>query len=141
MSSWLYAVTCCVMQRTGAAIHSASTCHWDKGNDGACTCVQMTLSRVSVQMHVCSSSTPLFERNVFRYYTPLPSGDFVRESNFSNTGRFVKCSRDMFFDLPRTQSQTIVLLVGRGVLTAPRNGFCLHACFERVLLVVCDDFG
>lgn len=32
-----YVVTCSIMQKTGAALHTASSCYWDSGTDGTCT--------------------------------------------------------------------------------------------------------
>mmetsp|Transcript_2225 Transcript_2225/g.4973 ORF Transcript_2225/g.4973 Transcript_2225/m.4973 type:complete len:123 (-) Transcript_2225:85-453(-) len=34
-----YVVTCMIMQRNGAGIHSATSCWWDAGNDGQLTYV------------------------------------------------------------------------------------------------------
>lgn len=35
--SFKYVVTCSIMQKTGAALHTASSCYWDSGTDGTCT--------------------------------------------------------------------------------------------------------
>lgn len=35
--SFKYVVTCSVMQKTGAALHTASSCYWDSATDGTCT--------------------------------------------------------------------------------------------------------
>eukprot|EP00161_Ancyromonas_sigmoides_P000621 TRINITY_DN1047_c0_g1_i1.p2 TRINITY_DN1047_c0_g1~~TRINITY_DN1047_c0_g1_i1.p2 ORF type:complete len:132 (-),score=99.21 TRINITY_DN1047_c0_g1_i1:48-392(-) len=32
-----YVVTCLVMQRNGAGLHTASSCYWDNTTDGSCT--------------------------------------------------------------------------------------------------------
>lgn len=32
-----YIVTSTIMQKTGAGLHTASTCYWDNNNDGSCT--------------------------------------------------------------------------------------------------------
>lgn len=32
-----YVVTAVIMQRTGAGLHTASTCYWDTRTDGSCT--------------------------------------------------------------------------------------------------------
>uniref|UniRef100_A0A0A9WVY5 Dynein light chain Tctex-type 1 n=1 Tax=Lygus hesperus TaxID=30085 RepID=A0A0A9WVY5_LYGHE len=32
-----YIVTCTIMQKTGAGLHSASSCYWDNTTDGSCT--------------------------------------------------------------------------------------------------------
>ena len=32
-----YIVTCIIMQKTGAGLHTASSCYWDNGSDGSCT--------------------------------------------------------------------------------------------------------
>lgn len=32
-----YIVTCSIMQKTGAGIHTASSCYWDSATDGTCT--------------------------------------------------------------------------------------------------------
>ena len=34
-----YVVTCCIMQRNGAGIHSATSCYWDAGTDAFLTYV------------------------------------------------------------------------------------------------------
>ncbi|XP_078264705.1 dynein light chain Tctex-type 1-like [Rhinoraja longicauda] len=31
------AVTCAVMQKSGAGLHTASSCYWDSSTDGSCT--------------------------------------------------------------------------------------------------------
>uniref|UniRef100_M3ZW26 Dynein light chain Tctex-type 3 n=2 Tax=Xiphophorus TaxID=8082 RepID=M3ZW26_XIPMA len=32
-----YIVTCSVMQKTGAGLHTANSCYWDTSMDGSCT--------------------------------------------------------------------------------------------------------
>lgn len=32
-----YIVTCVIMQKNGAGLHTASSCFWDNGTDGSCT--------------------------------------------------------------------------------------------------------
>ncbi|XP_037552642.1 dynein light chain Tctex-type 1 [Nematolebias whitei] len=32
-----YIVTCAVMQKTGAGLHTANSCYWDTALDGSCT--------------------------------------------------------------------------------------------------------
>lgn len=32
-----YVVTCSIMQKTGAGLHTASSCFWDSSTDGTCT--------------------------------------------------------------------------------------------------------
>lgn len=32
-----YIVTCVIMQKTGAGLHTASSCFWDNTTDGSCT--------------------------------------------------------------------------------------------------------
>ena len=32
-----FAVTCTIMQKNGAGLHTASTCFWDNATDGSCT--------------------------------------------------------------------------------------------------------
>lgn len=32
-----YIVTCIIMQKTGAGLHTASSCYWDNTTDGSCT--------------------------------------------------------------------------------------------------------
>ncbi|KAH1010864.1 hypothetical protein HUJ05_005102 [Dendroctonus ponderosae] len=32
-----YVVTCSIMQKTGAGLHTASSCYWDSATDGTCT--------------------------------------------------------------------------------------------------------
>ncbi|KAK9503220.1 hypothetical protein O3M35_011838 [Rhynocoris fuscipes] len=32
-----YIVTCTIMQKNGAGLHSASSCYWDNTTDGSCT--------------------------------------------------------------------------------------------------------
>ncbi|CAH1367122.1 hypothetical protein MTP99_008364 [Tenebrio molitor] len=32
-----YVVTCSIMQKTGAGLHTASSCYWDSTTDGTCT--------------------------------------------------------------------------------------------------------
>ncbi|EEB20358.1 dynein light chain Tctex-type, putative [Pediculus humanus corporis] len=32
-----YIVSCTIMQKTGAALHTASSCYWDNNTDGSCT--------------------------------------------------------------------------------------------------------
>ncbi|XP_066104165.1 dynein light chain Tctex-type 1-like isoform X2 [Saccopteryx bilineata] len=32
-----YIVTCVIMQKNGAGLHSASSCFWDSSTDGSCT--------------------------------------------------------------------------------------------------------
>merc|ERR1712176_728937 len=32
-----YIVTCNIMQKNGAGLHTASSCFWDNGTDGSCT--------------------------------------------------------------------------------------------------------
>ncbi|XP_065650022.1 dynein light chain Tctex-type 1-like [Hydra vulgaris] len=32
-----YIVTCVIMQKNGAGLHTASSCYWDNGSDGSCT--------------------------------------------------------------------------------------------------------
>lgn len=33
----LFAVTCTIMQKNGAGLHTASSCYWDNVTDGSCT--------------------------------------------------------------------------------------------------------
>lgn len=35
--SFKYVVTCSIMQKTGAGLHTASSCYWDSATDGTCT--------------------------------------------------------------------------------------------------------
>ncbi|XP_003966694.1 dynein light chain Tctex-type 3-like [Takifugu rubripes] len=35
--AYKYIVTCAVMQKTGAGLHSANSCYWDTSMDGSCT--------------------------------------------------------------------------------------------------------
>ncbi|KAB0795887.1 hypothetical protein PPYR_09948 [Photinus pyralis] len=35
--SFKYVVTCSIMQKTGAGLHTASSCYWDSSTDGTCT--------------------------------------------------------------------------------------------------------
>ncbi|XP_044749240.1 dynein light chain Tctex-type 1-like [Coccinella septempunctata] len=35
--SFKYVVTCSIMQKTGAGLHTASSCYWDCATDGTCT--------------------------------------------------------------------------------------------------------
>lgn len=32
-----YIVTCVIMQKNGAGLHTASSCYWDNASDGSCT--------------------------------------------------------------------------------------------------------
>jgi len=32
-----YIVTCVIMQKNGAGLHTASSCYWDNNTDGSCT--------------------------------------------------------------------------------------------------------
>ncbi|XP_060689024.1 dynein light chain Tctex-type 3 [Chiloscyllium punctatum] len=32
-----YIVTCAIMQKSGAGLHTASSCYWDSNTDGSCT--------------------------------------------------------------------------------------------------------
>ncbi|THD23656.1 Dynein molecular motor protein light chain [Fasciola hepatica] len=32
-----YVVTCVIMQKSGAGLHTASSCYWDSATDGSCT--------------------------------------------------------------------------------------------------------
>ncbi|VEL23260.1 unnamed protein product, partial [Protopolystoma xenopodis] len=32
-----YIVTCIIMQKNGAGLHTASSCYWDNSTDGSCT--------------------------------------------------------------------------------------------------------
>uniref|UniRef100_A0A1B6CW43 Dynein light chain Tctex-type 1 n=1 Tax=Clastoptera arizonana TaxID=38151 RepID=A0A1B6CW43_9HEMI len=32
-----YIVTCTIMQKNGAGLHTASSCYWDNSTDGSCT--------------------------------------------------------------------------------------------------------
>lgn len=32
-----YIVTCTIMQKNGAGLHTASSCYWDNATDGSCT--------------------------------------------------------------------------------------------------------
>ncbi|XP_060520420.1 dynein light chain Tctex-type 1-like [Cylas formicarius] len=32
-----YVVTCSIMQKSGAGLHTASSCYWDSATDGTCT--------------------------------------------------------------------------------------------------------
>ncbi|CAL8094041.1 unnamed protein product [Calicophoron daubneyi] len=32
-----YVVTCVIMQKSGAGLHTASSCYWDSSTDGSCT--------------------------------------------------------------------------------------------------------
>lgn len=32
-----YIVNCLIMQKTGAGLHTASSCYWDNSTDGSCT--------------------------------------------------------------------------------------------------------
>ncbi|XP_072377584.1 dynein light chain Tctex-type-like [Diabrotica undecimpunctata] len=32
-----YVITCSIMQKTGAGLHTASSCYWDSATDGTCT--------------------------------------------------------------------------------------------------------
>ncbi|TNN18269.1 Dynein light chain Tctex-type 1 isoform 2 [Schistosoma japonicum] len=32
-----YIVTCVIMQKSGAGLHTASSCYWDSSTDGSCT--------------------------------------------------------------------------------------------------------
>lgn len=34
---FLIAVTCVIMQKNGAGLHTASSCYWDNSSDGSCT--------------------------------------------------------------------------------------------------------
>ena len=40
-----YVVTCCIMQRTGAAIHSAKAAYWDTVSDGNTIEIQLVQMR------------------------------------------------------------------------------------------------
>jgi hypothetical protein len=33
----LFSVTCVIMQKNGAGLHTASSCYWDNSTDGSCT--------------------------------------------------------------------------------------------------------
>ncbi|XP_040033301.1 dynein light chain Tctex-type 3 [Gasterosteus aculeatus] len=35
--AYKYIVTCAVMQKTGAGLHTANSCYWDTAMDGSCT--------------------------------------------------------------------------------------------------------
>ncbi|XP_056156954.1 dynein light chain Tctex-type 3-like [Lampris incognitus] len=35
--AYKYIVTCSVMQKSGAGLHTASSCYWDTAMDGSCT--------------------------------------------------------------------------------------------------------
>lgn len=35
--NYKYVVTCSIMQKTGAGLHTASSCYWDSATDGTCT--------------------------------------------------------------------------------------------------------
>lgn len=35
--SFKYVVTCSILQKTGAGLHTASSCYWDGATDGTCT--------------------------------------------------------------------------------------------------------
>ena len=32
-----FSVTCVIMQKNGAGLHTASSCYWDNSTDGSCT--------------------------------------------------------------------------------------------------------
>ena len=34
---YLISVTCVIMQKNGAGLHTASSCYWDNSTDGSCT--------------------------------------------------------------------------------------------------------
>ncbi|CAH0393539.1 unnamed protein product [Bemisia tabaci] len=35
--SFKYIVTCTIMQKNGAGLHTSSSCYWDNATDGSCT--------------------------------------------------------------------------------------------------------
>ena len=35
--SFISSVTCVIMQKNGAGLHTASSCYWDNSTDGSCT--------------------------------------------------------------------------------------------------------
>ncbi|KAG5307974.1 Dynein light chain Tctex-type 1 [Trachymyrmex zeteki] len=35
--AYKYIVTCTIMQKNGAGLHTASSCYWDNATDGSCT--------------------------------------------------------------------------------------------------------
>ncbi|CAG9764138.1 unnamed protein product [Ceutorhynchus assimilis] len=37
MKPYKYIVTCTIMQKNGAGLHTASSCYWDNNTDGSCT--------------------------------------------------------------------------------------------------------
>ncbi|XP_060536017.1 dynein light chain Tctex-type [Cylas formicarius] len=37
MKPYKYIVTCIIMQKNGAGLHTASSCYWDNNTDGSCT--------------------------------------------------------------------------------------------------------
>jgi len=37
ISNCMFAVTCTIMQKNGAGLHTASSCYWDNATDGSCT--------------------------------------------------------------------------------------------------------
>ena len=34
---YFFSVTCVIMQKNGAGLHTASSCYWDNSTDGSCT--------------------------------------------------------------------------------------------------------
>lgn len=34
---YIFTVTCTIMQKNGAGLHTASSCYWDNATDGSCT--------------------------------------------------------------------------------------------------------
>eukprot|EP00899_Mesostigma_viride_P019970 jgi/Mesvir1/27975/Mv20178-RA.1 len=45
-----YVVTCVIMQKTGAGLHTASSCYWDNTTDGSRTCERSLLREVRQNM-------------------------------------------------------------------------------------------
>lgn len=37
LKPYKYIVTCTIMQKNGAGLHTASSCYWDNNKDGSCT--------------------------------------------------------------------------------------------------------
>ncbi len=45
-----YVVTCIIMQKNGAPLHTAATCYWDVKTDGLC-CMQVQALRGTTRVH------------------------------------------------------------------------------------------
>uniref|UniRef100_A0A8C5GL96 Dynein light chain Tctex-type 3 n=1 Tax=Gouania willdenowi TaxID=441366 RepID=A0A8C5GL96_GOUWI len=49
--AYKYMVTCAVMQKTGAGLHTANSCYWDTAMDGECFKTNMHFESVKISKH------------------------------------------------------------------------------------------